>query len=299
MTTTTNYGYTVVVGSDTPVNIQNDIAPNFTAIDTDLKAVSDSSITQATHTVVGTVHNLVRADADRNVLYFVATGDMALGDTFTVDGVTVTARLVNGENLATGSFKINNNVLGILVGTVLNLYVPGASITATDTTYDNSGSGLTATNVQDAIDELKSDIPVLTASATSYDNTGSGLTATNVQDAIDELVGNFSLAKTISASSLVNNAVISVPEIHDATEVMFVVYTNACAQPTIFPMSLLQILDGSDYAHRININCLQAYSPMNGESIIASYNRVLDQLTIGNIAVTGSWTKGDLEIYIR
>ena len=130
MTTTTNYGYTVVVGSDTPVNIQNDIAPNFTAIDTDLKAVSDDAITTATHTVAGSVHQLVRTDADRNVMYFVATGDMVAGDTFTVDGVTVTARLVNGESLATGSFKINNNVFGILVGTVLNLFVPGATATA-------------------------------------------------------------------------------------------------------------------------------------------------------------------------
>lgn len=188
MTTTTNYGYTVVVGSDTPVNIQNDIAPNFTAIDTDLKAVSDSSITVATHTVAGTVHNLVRTDADRNVLYFVATGDMAAGDTFTVDGVTVTARLVNGESLATGSFKINNNVFGILVGTVLNLYVPGATATASGTTYDNTGSGLTATNVQDAIDEVLGDIPTsLPATSITYNNTLSGLTATDVQYAIDEV----------------------------------------------------------------------------------------------------------------
>lgn len=168
MTTTTNYGYTVVVGSDTPVNIQNDIAPNFTAIDTDLKAVSDSAITVATHTLTGTVHNLVRTDADRNVMYFVATGDMAAGDTFTVDGVTVTARLVNGEALATGSFKINNNVLGILVGTVLNLYVPGASATASATSYDNTGSGLTATNVQDAIDEVQSNIETVDANVSTY-----------------------------------------------------------------------------------------------------------------------------------
>ena len=158
MTTTTNYGYTVVVGSDTPVNIQNDIAPNFTAIDTDLKAVSDDAITTATHTVVGTVHNLVRTDADRSVMYFVATGDMVAGDTFTVDGVTVTARLANGEALATGSFKINNTVMGILVGTVLNLQVPGATATASGTSYDNTGSGLTATNVQDAIDEVASTV---------------------------------------------------------------------------------------------------------------------------------------------
>ena len=202
MTTTTNYGYTVVVGSDTPVNIQNDIAPNFTAIDTDLKAVSDSAITVATHTVSGTVHNLVRADADRDVMYFVATGDMASGDTFTVDGVTVTARLANGEALATGSFKINNTVMGILVGTVLNLQVPGATATASGTTYDNTGSGLTATNVQDAIDEVVSDIPTgFSATAISYNNTISGLSASDVQYAIDELASfnSFGIKATANA----------------------------------------------------------------------------------------------------
>jgi hypothetical protein len=52
--------------------------------------------------------------------------------------------------------------------------------------YRNSGSGLTATDVQGAIDELKSDIPA-DASDVSYDNTSSGLTATDVQDAIDEV----------------------------------------------------------------------------------------------------------------
>ena len=158
MTTTTNYGYTVVVGTDSPVNIQNDIAPNFTAIDTDLKAVSDSAITDATHTVTGTVHALVRTDADRSVFYFVATGDMVAGDTFTVDGVSVTARLANGEALGTGSFKINNTVMCILVGSVLNLMVYNSVTIPTPTafgvTYDNTGSGLSATNVQDAIDEV-------------------------------------------------------------------------------------------------------------------------------------------------
>lgn len=168
MTTTTNYGYTVVVGSDTPVNIQNDIAPNFTAIDTDLKAVSDDAITTATHTVAGTVHQLVRTDADRSVMYFVATGDMVAGDTFTVDGVTVTARLANGELLSTGSFKINNTVMGILVGTVLNLQVPGATATASGTTYDNTGSGLSATDVQDAIDEVVSDLSTVNDNVSTH-----------------------------------------------------------------------------------------------------------------------------------
>lgn len=52
---------------------------------------------------------------------------------------------------------------------------------AENASYDNAESGLTATNVQDALDEISS------AGGVSYDNTTSGLTATNVQDAVDEL----------------------------------------------------------------------------------------------------------------
>jgi len=57
--------------------------------------------------------------------------------------------------------------------------------TAQDVTYDNSTSGLTANNVQAAIDELAGD--TVTAADVSYSNTTSGLTATTVQAAIDEL----------------------------------------------------------------------------------------------------------------
>lgn len=58
---------------------------------------------------------------------------------------------------------------------------------AADVTYDNTGSGLSASDVQDALDELAAGAGGSTAASTSYDNTGSGLAATNAQDAIDEL----------------------------------------------------------------------------------------------------------------
>lgn len=53
--------------------------------------------------------------------------------------------------------------------------------------YDNTTSGLTATDVQEALDELAAGAGGSTAATTSYDNTDSGLAATNAQDAIDEL----------------------------------------------------------------------------------------------------------------
>lgn len=55
--------------------------------------------------------------------------------------------------------------------------------------YDNTESGLEATTVQGAIDELDSKIKASDeADEITYDNTESGLEATNVQGAIDELV---------------------------------------------------------------------------------------------------------------
>jgi len=56
--------------------------------------------------------------------------------------------------------------------------------------YDNSTSGLVATNIQDAIDELASSDGGGTAESVSYDNSLTTLSAMNVQDAIDEICRN-------------------------------------------------------------------------------------------------------------
>jgi hypothetical protein len=61
------------------------------------------------------------------------------------------------------------------------------SHTAEGIQYDNTASGLVATNVQEAIDELDDNIDNLSADEISYNNTASGLVATDVQEAIDEV----------------------------------------------------------------------------------------------------------------
>lgn len=72
----------------------------------------------------------------------------------------------------------------------------GGSAAASAVSYDNTGSGLLATDVQDAIDELANGGGGSTPSASviPYSNTGSGLTANNVQDAIDEVLGEIPVA---------------------------------------------------------------------------------------------------------
>lgn len=154
---TPNYGYTIPVSTDI-VNLLTQCYPNFTAIDTDLKAISDAAVTVAVETKVGTVHNLVRSDTDRNVIRFVATSNYAAGDTFTVDGNAVTATTPAGTSIPAGGFVINSSVFAILDGAKLTVFVGGGSNDASDINYDNSGSGLTAADVQDAIDENAANI---------------------------------------------------------------------------------------------------------------------------------------------
>jgi len=87
-------------------------------------------------------------------------------------------------------------------------------------TYDNSGSGLSATDVQSAIDEIDANTPTTytesfkgrtgvvipengdyEANQVDYDNAYSGLTATNVQDAIDEISDDILSAGVASFNS--------------------------------------------------------------------------------------------------
>lgn len=57
-----------------------------------------------------------------------------------------------------------------------------AALQAAQIGYDATASGLNVGNVKAALDKLATD-----SSAIAYDNSTSGLTATNIQDAIDEL----------------------------------------------------------------------------------------------------------------
>lgn len=188
MQTTTNYSFTIAEGSDS-VNLLTQLYPNFTSLDGILLPIQNNGTTPATHTKAGTVHQLVRTTTGCAVLRFVATGNYNAGDTFTVDGASVTATSCNGQSLPAGAFVINQSVMAILNGAVLTVLAGGSSISdASDVIYNNAVSGLTATNVQDAIDEVYGDIPSsFSATNVTYNNAVSGLTATDVQTAIDEI----------------------------------------------------------------------------------------------------------------
>ena len=186
--TTANFGFNIAEGTDA-VNLLTQCYPNFTSLDSILQAIKETGVTIATDTKVGTVHQLVRTDTDCNMFRFIATGNYASGDTFTVDGNAVTATAMDGTSLPAGAFVINQSVVGILNGLVLTIVgVTGASsVAAQDVTYDNTGSGLNATDVQNAIDECVAGIEQaigteltasLSAGATSVTFTDAAITAT-------------------------------------------------------------------------------------------------------------------------
>jgi hypothetical protein len=166
--TTPNFGFNIAEGTDT-VNLLTQCYPNFTSLDSILQGVKETGITTAVATKTGTNFAAVRTDADCNVFRFVATANYAAGDTFTVDGVAVTATSPAGSALPAGAFVINQSVLCILNSSVLTVFAGGtAAPDASDVTYDNSGSGLTASDVQAAIDEVVSDLGDVDANVSTY-----------------------------------------------------------------------------------------------------------------------------------
>lgn len=122
MQTTTNYGLKIYEGTDlfNPLTVEN---VNTSDLDTIVKGVSNAAVGTATELLTGTVHALTRSDTARNVFHFTATANYEAGETFEVDGVQVTAKTPDGQNLSTGAYVINSSVLCILDGTLLTVIV--------------------------------------------------------------------------------------------------------------------------------------------------------------------------------
>lgn len=193
--TTTNYGFNISEGTDL-VNLLTDIFPNFEDIDTDLKAVSDEAVGNATELLTGTVHALTRADSDRDVIRFTATANFTAGETFTIDGAQVTALTPDGQPLATGSYIIGSEVFAILKGTLLTVFVSPAKAKDADL-LDGHDSSYFATS---------SDLTALDGAVTNISNkVGTGVFDTTAQDcvgAVNELSANLtSKADTSKISS--------------------------------------------------------------------------------------------------
>lgn len=141
---TTNFNLNTVEGTDL-FNPLTQMNPNWETIDEVMKDNQSMGVTEATHTKTGTLNALVRETAGVPIIRFTATGDYRVGDTFTVDGQSVNARLPDGTSLPDYAFRVNSNIIAIQAGGVLTIVTNGATIdtNAFMRAADYVGSGAT------------------------------------------------------------------------------------------------------------------------------------------------------------
>lgn len=146
-----NYELNLVEGSDIVNPLIQDV-PNYEAIDAAMFDNKEHSVGVATELKTGTVHALTRQNEDAAVFRFTATSDYTVGDTFEVDGVQVSALLVDGTTLPNRCYIIGSEVLASLKGTLLTVYANRT--TASDS--DKLGGQLPAYYATDAdLDKLE------------------------------------------------------------------------------------------------------------------------------------------------
>lgn len=118
-------------------------------------------------------------------------------------------------------------------------------IPASRISYDNTDSGLTADDVQDAIDEVAGSIDNLTATDVAYDNTNSGLTATTAQGAIDEVAEKKFIMSTLWSGDASTAGSVEVSDLSQFDALM--IYYNSGNGSGIIPYKFFK-------AHAIKVN---------------------------------------------
>ncbi|MEG1180743.1 MAG: hypothetical protein RSD39_01785 [Oscillospiraceae bacterium] len=89
---------------------------------------ADNGYFEYTHSKVGTVHSLEHTGDAHGHIRFLATGDFADGDTWTVNSAVCTAQTQDGELLSGGFFKAGSVVSCFKNGSVLNFKSGGAAL---------------------------------------------------------------------------------------------------------------------------------------------------------------------------
>lgn len=109
----------------------------------------------------------------------------------------------------TGSINTINSLIGngqpttedkTIIGAINEIYADiggGTGVAAADVTYDNTSSGMTADDVQEAIDELKSDIDAIVVPASSFEIVRGTLTAGQTSVAV-------TASKSVAATALID-----------------------------------------------------------------------------------------------
>ena len=200
--TTAHYSLPQYLATDKPKYL-TDFNQTMEAIDTQMytnaqaaatadgKAVAAKDVADGAVSSIGTLNTQINGDAldpsDRGLAGDVSDNSGAIN--------TINSLIGNGTPTTT-----DKTIIGAINEIYADITGGGTDVTAGNVSYDNTTSGLTADDVQEAIDEINAKIPAggaVEADDVVYDNTTSGLTAINVQDALDELAqggaGGFTL----------------------------------------------------------------------------------------------------------
>ena len=155
MQNTDNFNLKIYEGEDlfNPLVVEN---VNAQSIDAQMKKNENHTVGDATELLSGTVHALTRLTPDTPMLRFTATSKFTAGDTFTVDGVQVSALTVSGEQLPDGAYIIGSEVLAYLKGTLLTFFTSQGTLATAQNALKLGGNTpdyyATATAVQQAQD---------------------------------------------------------------------------------------------------------------------------------------------------
>lgn len=203
---TPNYNMVIGEGTDA-VNPLTQIFPNFETIDSAMENNKNAGITTASEVSTGGVHAIVRVNTSAPVFRFTATSAWTTGDTMTLDGSAVTVHLTDGTAPKSGAYVIGAEVVGIVNGSLVTL-LAGASFDGV--LSFNSRQGVVTPQSGD-----------YTANMIGYNNTSSGLSATDAQAAIDEIASKSSFTLV---GSIVGDTPIQLPatfnELYITTEVI-------------------------------------------------------------------------------
>lgn len=172
---TPNYNLTIAEGADA-VNPLTQIFPNFSTIDGAMEDNKEAGIGTASEVTTGGVHAIVRTDPNIPVFRYTATSAWTTGDTMTLDGSAVTVHLSDGTAPKSGAYVIGAEVLAVVNGSLVTLLT---SKEFEGVVSFNSRNGVVVPQSGD-----------YTANQIGYNNTGSGLSSTDTQGAIDELAAN-------------------------------------------------------------------------------------------------------------
>ena len=186
---TTNYELSQFVGLDKPSWL-SDYNGDMAKIDTAIKARSVEA--GAAQTTADTANG--KADALDTRMGTAETNITALQNASTADHTQIATNTANisqnAQDIVQLDAKIGHTQITIgdhtVTGAIATLAGQGG-VEADNVSYDNTQSGLTADDVQEAIDELAARPTVADASDVTFDNTGTTLQATNVEDAIKEV----------------------------------------------------------------------------------------------------------------